>query len=142
MRIRRRQPSPVKGPFSHSTPLDRVCKIRRLIVHIVSARRRYATLIKGSQCTSEAFSGVLKKHGIETSMDGKGRWVNNVFVERLWRSVKHEDVYLHAYETPTALRAGLERYFKFYNIRRRHRTLDRCTPDEVYNHQAEHRLAA
>ena len=97
---------------------------------------------QGSQFTSEAFTGVLKKHGIEISMDGKGRWVDNVFVERLWRSVKYEDVYLHAYETPAALRAGLERYFKFYNTRRRHSTLDRRTPDEVYYHQTEHRLAA
>ena len=63
---------------------------------------------------------------------GKGRWVDNVFVERLWRSVKYEDVYLHAYETPASLRAGLTRYFQFYNGRRRHSSLGRRTPDVVY----------
>jgi len=66
------------------------------------------------------------------SMDGRGRWLDNVFVERLWRSVKYEDIYLWAYETPAALRAGLTRYFDFYNCRRRHAALDRRTPDAVY----------
>ena len=68
---------------------------------------------QGSQFTCEAFTDVLKGHAIAISMDGKGRWVDNVFVERLWRSVKYEDVYLRAYETPTELRAGLARYFGF-----------------------------
>ena len=86
---------------------------------------------QGAQFTSEAFTDVLKDHGIKISMDGKGRWIDNVFVERLWRSVKYEDVYLHAYETPTELRAGLARYFTFYNTRRRHSALDRRTPDAV-----------
>ena len=62
----------------------------------------------------------------------KGRWVDNVFVERLWRSVKYEDVYLHAYETPASLRAGLTGSFQFYNGRRRHSSLGRRTPDVVY----------
>ena len=97
---------------------------------------------QGSQFTSEAFTDVLKAHSIEISMDGKGRWVDNVFVERLWRSVKYEDVYLRAYETPTELRAGLSRYFDFYNTRRRHSALDRRTPDAVYFEQANRRLAA
>jgi putative transposase len=87
---------------------------------------------QGAQFTSETFTGVLKAHGIAISMDGKGRWVDNVFVERLWRSVKYEDVYLRAYETPTELRAGLNRYFTFYNTKRRHSALDRRTPDAVY----------
>ena len=65
-------------------------------------------------------------------MDGKGCWLDNVFVERLWRSVKYEDVYLRTYETPAALRVGLTRYFDFYNARRRHAALDRRTPDAVY----------
>ena len=73
---------------------------------------------QGCQFTCEAFTDVLKGHAIAISMDGKGRWVDNVFVERLWRSVKYEDVYLRAYETPTELRAGLARYFGFYNIKR------------------------
>ena len=97
---------------------------------------------QGSQFTSEAFTGVLKAHGIAISMDGKGRWVDNVFVERLWRSVKYEDVYLRAYETPRELREGLHRYFEFYNTRRRHSALDRRTPDAVYFEQADSKLAA
>ncbi len=97
---------------------------------------------QGSQFTSEAFTGVLKDHGVAISMDGKGRWVDNVFVERLWRSVKYEDVYLRAYETPTELRAGLARYFEFYNTRRRHSALDRRTPDAVYYEQVTPELAA
>jgi putative transposase len=97
---------------------------------------------QGAQFTCEAFTGVLKEHGIAISMDGKGRWVDNVFVERLWRSVKYEDVYLRAYETPAELRAGLGRYFEFYNARRRHSALDRRTPDAVYFEQAESKRAA
>ena len=97
---------------------------------------------QGSQFTCEAFTEVLKAHHIEISMDGKGRWVDNVFVERLWRSVKYEDIYLRAYETPTELRAGLTRYFEFYNTRRRHSALDRRTSEAVYYEQAECRLAA
>ena len=87
---------------------------------------------QGAQFTAKAFTEVLKGHGVQISMDGKGRWVDNVFVERLWRSVKYEDIYLKAYETPAELRAGLERYFRFYNAQRGHTALDRQTPDEVY----------
>lgn len=87
---------------------------------------------QGSQFTSEAFTGVLKHHDVIISMDGKGRWIDNVFVERLWRSVKYEDIYLRAYETPKELQQGLDRYFQFYNTRRRHASLKRHTPDAVY----------
>jgi putative transposase len=87
---------------------------------------------QGAQFTSEAFTDVLKEHRVAISMDGKGRWLDNVFVERLWRSVKYEDVYLRAYETPAQLSAGLDRYFRFYNGRRRHAALGRRTPDAVY----------
>ena len=87
---------------------------------------------QGAQFTSQAFTTVLKAHAVAISMDGKGRWVDNVFVERLWRSVKYEDVYLHAYETPASLRAGLTGSFQFYNGRRRHSSLGRRTPDVVY----------
>ena len=96
----------------------------------------------GSQFTSEAFTDVLKAHAIAISMDGKGRWVDNVFVERLWRSVKYEDVYLRAYETPTEIRAGLTRYFMFHNTRRRRSALGQRTPDAVYYDQANCELAA
>ena len=87
---------------------------------------------QGAQFTSEAFTGVLKKAGVSISMDGKGRWVDNVFVERLWRSVKYEDVYLKAYETVSDARDGIGTYLKFYNSERRHQSLDRRTPDQVY----------
>ena len=97
---------------------------------------------QGAQFTAEAFTDVLKSHGVEISMDGKGRWVDNVFVERLWRSVKYEDIYLRAYEAPAALRVGLERYFRFYNGHRRHTALNRRTPDDVYYDQAGRNTAA
>ena len=71
-------------------------------------------------------------HGIKISMDGRGRWMDNVFIERLWKSVKYEDVYLKAYGSITEVRRGLREYFEFYNTRRRHHSLDRRTPDEVY----------
>jgi len=97
---------------------------------------------QGSQFTCEAFTQALKDHGVAISMDGKGRWMDNVFVERLWRSVKYEDIYLRAYETPAELRVGLTRYFTFYNTQRRHSALDRRTPDAVYYGQAASELAA
>ena len=75
-------------------------------------------------------------------MDGKGRWIDNVFIERLWRSVKYENIYLHAYETGTQLRRGLTEYFDFYIARRTHQALDYQTPDDVYYGGEECRLAA
>lgn len=96
---------------------------------------------QGSQFTSEEFTGVLKQHDIRISMDGKGRWVDNVFVEHLWRSVKYEEVYLRAYEGMGDARDSLGRYFAFYNAKRRHQSLDRQTPDSVYYQHAA-RVAA
>jgi len=87
---------------------------------------------QGAQFTAEAFTSVLKSHEITISMDGKGRWVDNVFIERLWRSVKYEDVYLKAYESPRTLERGLDQYFRFYNARRRHTARGRRTPDAAY----------
>jgi putative transposase len=87
---------------------------------------------QGVQFTAEAFTGRLEAAGVKVSMDGKGRCLDNVFVERLWRSVKYEDVYLKRYETVRQLRAGLARYFGFYNQERRHQALDYRTPAEVY----------
>jgi putative transposase len=87
---------------------------------------------QGSQFTSNDFTHVLKTHGINISMDGKGRWVDNVFVERLWRSVKYEEVYLKAYESVTAARAGIANYLEFYNTRRPHSSLAGLTPDTAY----------
>jgi putative transposase len=87
---------------------------------------------QGVQFTAEAFTGRLLSAGVKVSMDGKGRCLDNVFVERLWRSVKQEDVYLRGYETVRQLRAGLARYFGFYNHQRRHQSLGYRTPAEVY----------
>jgi putative transposase len=87
---------------------------------------------QGSQFTSKGFTDVLVKHGIAISMDGKGAWRDNVFVERLWRSVKYEEVYLRAYDTVSDARASLSRYLAFYNGRRPHSSLDRQTPDQAY----------
>jgi len=87
---------------------------------------------QGSQFTSGAFTGVLTRNGIAISMDGKGAWRDNVFVERLWRSVKYEEVYLRAYDTVAEARASIGRYLSFYNARRPHSSLDRQTPDRAY----------
>jgi len=87
---------------------------------------------QGSQFTSEAFTGVLQSAGVRISMDGRGRALDNVFVERLWRSVKHEDVYLHGYETVPELYRGLIRYFRHYNEDRPHQGLGYLTPAEVH----------
>jgi len=87
---------------------------------------------QGSQFTSVAFTGVLMKHGVSISMDGKGAWRDNVFVERLWRSVKYEEVYLKAYDTVSEARGSIGRYLAFYNQGRPHSSLDRRTPDEAY----------
>jgi putative transposase len=87
---------------------------------------------QGSQFTSDAFIRILESHSINISMDGKGRWMDNVFIERLWWSVKYQDVYLKAYSSIAEVRKGLRDYFEFYNSKRRHQGLDRRTPDDVY----------
>lgn len=97
---------------------------------------------QGSQFTSAAFIGILETHGIDISMDGKGRCMDNVFVERLWRSVKYEDIYLKAYSSIAEVRQGLREYFEFYNRRRRHQGLDRRTPDDVYWSTLPQKVAA
>jgi putative transposase len=97
---------------------------------------------QGCQFTSSDFVDLLRAHGIQQSMDGKGRWVDNVFVERLWKSVKYEEVYLHAYDSVTQATQSLERYFRFYNQRRPHSSLDGKTPDQVYFDSLSPQLAA
>jgi putative transposase len=87
---------------------------------------------QGSQFTSLEFTQLLKDHGIAISMDGKGCWRDNVLVERLWKSIKYEEVYLRAYETVSAARSGIRRYLAFYNSRRPHSALDGDTPDTFY----------
>ena len=97
---------------------------------------------QGSQFTGAAFTGVLIKNGIAISMDGKGAWRDNVFVERLWRSIKYEEVYLHAYDSVGEARNSIGRYLDFYNGRRPHSSLDGATPDHAYFTSLPLRLAA
>jgi len=87
---------------------------------------------QGSQFTSAAFTDPLLELGVQISMDGRGAWRDNIFVERLWRSIKYEEVYLHAYESVGDAKAGIARYIDFYNSHRPHSSLDKMTPDEFY----------
>ena len=87
---------------------------------------------QGAQFTSEVFTSVLTKHGIEISMDGKGRALDNIYVERLWRSLKYEEIYLKCYENISELKIAVNKYFNFYNTERFHQSLDYLTPDEMY----------
>jgi putative transposase len=88
---------------------------------------------QGSQFTSEAFTEKLKSHKIRISMDGKGRALDNIFIERLWRSLKYEEIYLNEYHTMDDLKIALKKYFNFYNTERFHQSLEYATPDEMYN---------
>jgi len=97
---------------------------------------------QGSQFTSPRFTEVLQQAGTRISMDGRGRWMDNVFIERLWRSLKYECVYLHAFETGSELRAGLAKWIGYYNTQRPHSTLAGRTPDEAYGASVTERLAA
>ena len=98
---------------------------------------------QGAQFTSEAFTQTLRERGIQVSMDGKGRYLDNIFVERLWRSIKYEEVYLKAYQTVAEARAGIKAYLEFYNQRRPHQALGYRTPAEVYeNGQKKEEVAS
>ena len=97
---------------------------------------------QGSQFTGTAFTGALANNSIAISMDGKGAWRDNVFVERLWRSVKYEEVYPRAYDSVSEARASIGRYLDFYNSRRPHSRLDGITPDQAYFTPLPLRLAA
>ena len=88
--------------------------------------------LESAQFTSAAFTGLLTDNAISISMDGRGAWRDNLFVERLWRSVKYEEIYLKAYDTVAEARKSLASYFGFYNSRRPHSSLDRQTPDQAY----------
>ena len=87
---------------------------------------------QGSQFTAEVFTNILRSNSIDISMDGKGRWRDNVFIERLWKSVKYEDIYLKAYASMSEVKKGLTNYFKFYNEKRWHNNFDKRTPAMVY----------
>ena len=97
---------------------------------------------QGSQFTSADFTGLLLKNGVAISMDGRGAWRDNVFVERLWRTVKYEEVYLRAYDSVGEARASLGRYLDFYNRKRPHSSLDARTPDRAYFDHLPQRAAA
>ena len=87
---------------------------------------------QGSQFTASDFIDVLREHDIRISMDGKGCWRDNVFVERLWKTIKYEHVYLHAYDSVSEAHKKIAAYLEFYNARRPHSRLDRRTPDDAY----------
>ncbi len=97
---------------------------------------------QGAQYTGTAFTGVLKEHNIRISMDGKGRAMDNIFIERLWRSVKYEEIYLKEYDSVEHLRRSLKEYFQFYNEKRPHQFLNDCTPWEAYNEIIREKQAA
>ena len=97
------------------------------------AQHRRDNTDQGSQFTSPRFTGILQRAGVRVSMDGRGRWMDNVFVERLWRGLKYECVHLHAFEAGSELRAGLSRWIGYHNAQRPHSTLAGRTPDEAYS---------
>lgn len=97
---------------------------------------------QGSQFTSDVFTQVLLDAKVTISMDGKGRWMDNVFIERLWRSVKYEEVYLKEYVNPAEAKKSLKKYFEFYNQERRHQALEDCIPDDVYYLESKLPMAA
>ena len=109
---------------------------------LVTASRTSSTRIRSSQFTGQAFTGVLADNGIAISMDGKGAWRDNVFVERLWRSVKYEEVYLRAYDSVSEARRSIGQYLDFYNSRRPHSSFDGSTPDQAYFTPLPLRMAA
>ena len=109
----------------------------RVVKGICQGRPEIFNTDQGSQFTSEAFTGPLKREGIRISMDGKGRYLDNLFVERLWRTVKYEEVYLKAYAGGREAKAGLDAYFSFYNTQRPHQALAYRTPAEVFTGHIE-----
>jgi putative transposase len=115
-----------------STSLDTAFCLSALEKALEASQPEIFNTDQGSQFTSREFTGRLKKDDIRISMDGRGRVFDNIFVERLWRSVKYEEVYLHSYQTVSEARRGLARYFLFYNTDRLHESLGYQTPYEIY----------
>jgi putative transposase len=115
-----------------STTLDSAFCLSALDQALLLSKPVIFNTDQGTQFTSVEFTGRLEKENIRISMDGRGRFIDNIFVERLWRSVKYEEVYLHDYETVSDTRKGLSRYFLFYNMERIHESLGYKSPYEVY----------
>lgn len=118
--------------------LSNTLDVRFCVTALTEALDRHGTpelfnTDQGTQFTSEVFTGLLEQNGVRISMDGKGRWVDNVFIERFWRSLKYEEVYLYAYVDLREAKQGLGRYMRYYNGERRHSSLGRRTPNEVYD---------
>lgn len=116
-----------------SNTLDNEFCLKALRDALAVSKPKIFNTDQGSQFTSNEFTGCLTENGITISMDGRGRALDNIFVERLWRSVKYEEVYLREYDNPREAEKGLRRYFQFYNTERPHQSLDYRTPHEVYN---------
>jgi putative transposase len=116
-----------------SNTLDAAFCVEALQKALKKGRPEIFNTDQGAQFTGEAFTGLLEQHGVRTSMDGKGSYNDNLFIERLWRSVKYEEVYLKAYQDSRDARVGLGNYFRFYNAERPHQTLGYQTPAEVFN---------
>ena len=121
-----------------SWQLSNTLDVRFCIAALEQALERYGSpemfnTDQGAQFTAQAFTCILEQQGIRISMDGKGRWVDNVFIERFWRTLKYEEVYLYAYDDLNHARAGIKHYITYYNRERRHSSLGRKTPDEVYS---------
>ncbi len=115
-----------------SNTLDTIFCLDALESALLIAQPEIFNTDQGPQFTSDAWLGRLHARKVQISMDGRGRALDNVFVERLWRSVKYEDVYLHEYRNGTEVTAGLTRYFQWYNTERPHQALKYLTPREVY----------
>ena len=118
--------------WENSTTLDTVFCLAALEQALELSRPRIFNTDQGSQFTSLEFTGRLEQDGIQISMDGRGRVFDNIFIERLWRSVKYEEVYLHQYQTVSEARVLLTKYFLFYNMERLHESLGYQTPYQVY----------
>jgi putative transposase len=118
------------GSLTRSTPGSASRRCKRPCGAFRSPKS--STPTKEAQFTAEAFTRVLRDREIKVSMDGKGRCIDNIFVERLWRSLKYEEVYLHAYDSPLQARGGIGRYLNFYNLKRPHQALGYQTPDAFY----------
>lgn len=118
-------------PYTIKHPI----KLKIIMIEINSSPFALSNFLlqdQGSQFTSQDFTEALKASNIKISMDGKGRWMDNVFIERIWRSLKYECIYLCEFETVRQSKQGIENYFDFYNTIRPHKTFDGQTPDYIY----------